>query len=116
MLERKFDDDLIKAYLENLFPEPKKPARADVDSRVMNLYLGRVNKAKEARSQISNLRLNGKGSDIKGVKESLWGTFNAVLEFIDHYEKNSGNNIASNLFGTGAALKRKAYDQALSYL
>jgi phage/plasmid-like protein (TIGR03299 family) len=116
MLERKFDDDLIKAYIEDLFPEPKKPARADVDSRVNNLYLARVQKAKEARSQISSLRLNGKGSDIKGVKESLWGTFNAVLEFIDHYEKNSGNNIASNLFGTGAALKRKAYDQALSYL
>ena len=116
MLDRKFDDDLIKAYIENLFPEPKKPARADVDSRVNNLYLARVQKVKEARSKISSLRLNGKGSDIKGVKESLWGTFNAVLEFIDHHEKNSGNNIASNLFGTGAAIKRKAYDQALGYL
>jgi len=116
MIERKFDDDLIKAYLENLFPEPTKPARAVIDSRVMNLYLARVNKVKEARRQISGLRLNGKGSDIKGVKESLWGTFNAVLEFVDHYEKNSGNNIASNLFGRGAALKRKAYDQALDYL
>ncbi len=40
----------------------------------------------------------------------------AVLEFIDHHEKNSGNNIASNLFETGAAIKRKAYDQALGYL
>jgi hypothetical protein len=111
--ERKFDDDQIKAHIENLFPDPKKPARADVDSRVNNLYLARVQKVKEARSQISSLRLNGKGADIKGVKESLWGTFNAILEFIDHYEKNSGNNDASNLFGTGAALKRKAYDQAL---
>jgi phage/plasmid-like protein (TIGR03299 family) len=116
MMERKFDDDLIKAYLENLFPEPKKPARADVDSRVNNLYQARLKSIKEARSRISDLRSNGKGADIKGVKESLWGTFNAVLEFIDHYEKNSGNNIASNLFGRGAALKRKAYDQALGYL
>jgi hypothetical protein len=88
MLDRRFDDDLIKAYLENLFPEPTKPARADDDSRVKNLYLARLQKIKEARSQISRLRLNGKGSDIRGAKESLWGTFNAVLEFIDHYEKN----------------------------
>ena len=73
-------------------------------------------KAREAREKISSLRINGKGSDIKGIKDSLWGTFNAVLEFIDHYEKNSGNNIASNLFGTGASLKRKAYDLALNYL
>ena len=116
MMERKFEDDLINAYLENLFPEPRKPARADVDSRVNNLYQARLKSIKEACSRISDLRSNGKGSDIKGVKESLWGTFNAVLEFIDHYEKNSGNNIASNLFGTGAALKRKAYDQALDYL
>jgi phage/plasmid-like protein (TIGR03299 family) len=116
MMEKKIDDDLIKAYIENLFPEPKKPARADVDSRVKNLYLARLQNIKESRCRISDLRLNGKGSEIKGVKESLWGTFNAVLEFIDHYEKNSGNNIASNLFGTGAALKRKAYDQALVYL
>jgi phage/plasmid-like protein (TIGR03299 family) len=116
MLNRKFDDDQIKAYIENLFPEPKKPARADTNSRVKNLYLARVKKAKEARSQISSLRSNGKGSDIKGVKDSLWGTFNAVLEFIDHHERNSRNNIASNLFGTGAALKRKAFDLALGYL
>jgi phage/plasmid-like protein (TIGR03299 family) len=116
MLGRKFDDDLIKAYIETLFPEPTRPARAHIDSRVEKLYLARAKKAKEARSQISYLNLNGKGSDIKGVKGSLWGTFNAVLEFIDHHDKNSGNNIASNLFGTGAALKRKAYDLALSNL
>ena len=116
MLNRKFDDDLIKAYIESLFLEPTRPAKADVDSRVENFYLTRVKKTKEARSEINNLNLNGKGTEIKGVKGSLWGTFNAVLEFIDHHEKNSGNNIASNLFGTGAALKRKAYDSALSYL
>ena len=98
-----------KKYLE-------EHARADVDIRVNNLYQARLRSIAEARSRISDLQLNGKGTEIKGVKESLWGTFNAVLEFIDHYEKNSGNNIASNLFGTGAALKRKAYDQALVYL
>jgi hypothetical protein len=116
MLQKKFNDDQAKAYLEHLLPEPKKPARADADSRANNLFMARLKKVNEARSQIRHLRLNGKGTDITGVKESLWGTFNAVLEFIDHYEKNSGNNIASNLFGTGAALKRKAYDQAIGYL
>ena len=107
MLDRKFDVDLIKAYIENLIPEPTRPTRADIDSLVEKLYLVRVRKAKEAHSKINHLNESGKGSDIKGVKGSLWGTFNAVLEFIDHHEKNSGNNIASNLFGTGAALKKK---------
>ncbi|MBF0231991.1 MAG: DUF932 domain-containing protein [Desulfamplus sp.] len=116
MMEIKFKDDQINSYLKNLFPEPIKPARADVDNRVNGLYLARVKKAKDARNKISNLRLNGKGSEIKGVKESLWGTFNAVLEFVDHHEKNSKNSIASNLFGIGASLKRKAYEQALDCL
>jgi hypothetical protein len=50
------------------------------------------------------------------VKGSLWGALNAVLEYADHYDGNGGRSISSSLFGSGAILKRKAYDLALSYL
>jgi hypothetical protein len=50
------------------------------------------------------------------VKESLWGTFNAVLEYVDHYERDEGAGISWSLFGSGAVLKRKAYGLAVGFL
>jgi len=116
MLDRKFDDDLVKEYIEEVFPMPVEPIRAKIDNRVMNQYLSRVKRVNNARMKIAELRLYGKGSDLPGVKESLWGTFNAVLEYVDHYEKDGGIGISSGVFGSGAALKRKAFSRALDYL
>ena len=116
MLDRKFDDDITKDYIEKVFPIPLRPKRAEFDKRVEALFRSRVEKIKNARMKIAHLRLYGKGADLPGVKDSLWGTFNAVLEYVDHYEKNGGANISSSLFGPGAALKRKAFGLALDYL
>ncbi len=116
MMERKFDDELIKEYIEKLFPIPVKPIRAEFDKRVRKRYLSRVRKINEARMKIAHLRLYGKGADLPGVRDSLWGNFNAVLEYVDHYQKNGGAGISSGLFGSGAAIKRKAFGLALGYL
>ena len=116
MMDRKFDDDLIKAYIESLFPMPAKPARFDTSPMVAKFYTARVKKVKEARVTTAALVNVGKGTEIRGVKGSLWGALNAVLEYVDHFERNGGSRISSGLFGSGALLKRKAFDLALKYL
>ncbi|MFH1952500.1 MAG: DUF932 domain-containing protein [Pseudomonadota bacterium] len=116
MMERRFDDDLTREYIEKLFPVPREPASAGTDKRVRNQYLARVEKVRTAREKIAHLRLYGKGVDLPGVKESLWGTFNAVLEYVDHYEKDERTVISWSLFGNGAVLKRKAFGLAIGNL
>ena len=50
------------------------------------------------------------------VSDYLWGTFNAVLEYVDHYERDEGIGISWSLLGSGAVLKRKAFGLAIEYL
>jgi len=116
MVCRKFDDDLVKGYIESLFPMPARPKRADIDRRVGTLFMTRVEKIERARIGVDYLRKAGAGMDLPGVQGSLWATFNAVLEYVDHHNGKGGPNISSTLLGPGAALKRKAFDLAVSHL
>ena len=70
MMERKFDDDMTKGYIESLFPVPREPVSAETNKRVKNQYLTRARKVRTAREKIAHLRLYGKGTDLPGVKES----------------------------------------------
>ena len=62
----------------------------------------------------------GKGSDIPGVKGSLWGAYNAVAEYVDHYatvkneDKDSTNRLKSIWFGNGEQIKNKAFNKAIA--
>ena len=116
MMNRKFDDDLVKEYIEKIFPMPAEPKRAKVDSKIMKRHLTRVERINNARKKIAHLRLYGKGTDLPGVKESLWGAFNSVLEYVDHYKKDGDINISSGLFGSAAVLKRKAFEETQIYV
>jgi len=67
---------------------------------------------------IKELHAGGKGSDIPGVRGSLWGVFNAVAEYTDHLSSVKGEDktearLSSIWFGTGARLKEKAFQKAL---
>lgn len=66
-----------------------------------------------ARDNIKALAERGKGTDIEGVKGSLWGAYNAVTEYADHYKTVRGNRMESLLFGSGAELKKRAFNEAL---
>ena len=116
MVYRKFDDDLVKEYVESLFPMPVRPKKADVDSRVERLFMARLQKIERAQEGVNYLRKAGLGMDLPGVQGSLWATFNAVLEYVDHHAAKGAPGISSTLLGTGAALKRKAFDLAAAYL
>ncbi len=77
--------------------------------------------AERKRDTIYELIERGRGTDIKGVRGSMWGTFNAVAEYVDYNYRGRGDEQESLrrrgkhiLFGQGHALKQRAFDLALS--
>lgn len=65
---------------------------------------------------INDLVTRGPGSDIPGVRGTVWGTFNAVNGYFDHIrtvrgaEKNPDTAIESKLTGYSAKAKVKAFE------
>lgn len=60
---------------------------------------------------------NGVGSDIQGVRGTLWGAYNAFTEFIDHTKGHATKSKLNTMwFGPGAVLRKKAYEEAIKLL
>jgi phage/plasmid-like protein (TIGR03299 family) len=110
-----FPEGRIKEFARLLFPEPRMPLGVRRDSPRYKAFLSMQRKAEQARQAVLYLVTHGKGADLKGVKGSLWGGLNAVIEYIDHYHGKDHSTIAG-LFGSRAAMKRKAFDLAVGYL
>ena len=53
------------------------------------------------------------GQDLPTAQETLWGAVSAVTYYVDHIRPSSGDRLDSAWFGVGAALKEKAWQQAL---
>lgn len=61
---------------------------------------------------VAELMETGRGSDIRGVRGTAWGAYNAITEFIDHKRKVRGgedNRIGSIWFGQGSSVKQRAF-------
>jgi phage/plasmid-like protein (TIGR03299 family) len=78
----------------------------------------------KAYGRIVELVEVGQGTDIPGVKGTLYGWVNAVTEYADHYKPIRRNDLSDNFIherrfetsmygGTGYKLKQKAFDLAL---
>lgn len=66
---------------------------------------------------VRNCYESGYGSDISGVKGTLWGAYNAITEYVDYFKGKEGDNrLSGSWFGTGAAMKVKAYIEAENIL
>lgn len=57
----------------------------------------------------------GKGADMASAAGTAWGLVNAITEFADHYRRARSEDHRRDAawFGTGAALKQKAFDEAM---
>jgi phage/plasmid-like protein (TIGR03299 family) len=57
----------------------------------------------------------GKGSKMQSANGTSWGLLNSVTEFIDHERRarSQDTRLDSAWFGTGAAIKQKAFEQAM---
>lgn len=65
--------------------------------------------------QIKPLLETGMGANIPGVRGTLWGAYNSVTEYLQHYRgKEAGNRLESTWFKDGAALNAKALKTALA--
>ena len=54
----------------------------------------------------------GLGTDIPGVKGSLWGAYNAVTEAVDHTDRKIKNELQYKMFGAGFLIKERAWHTA----
>lgn len=57
----------------------------------------------------------GRGADIKGVKGTVWGLYNAVTEHVAHERgKLRDDRLNSTWFGTGMNINKKAFEAAMA--
>ncbi|MEO0077831.1 MAG: DUF932 domain-containing protein [candidate division WOR-3 bacterium] len=94
----------IDDYLGQLFPLPD-----DEKERVRVL---------ERREAVVRLNETGPGSDIPGVRGSLWGLYNAVVAEVDYgiQRRTPDSRLKSIWFGGAAAFKQKALNVAASVI
>ena len=62
--------------------------------------------------EIMGLVEAGQGSDIQGVRGTVWGAYNAITEFVDHKRSIRGgeqNRIGSIWLGQGSQIKQRAF-------
>jgi phage/plasmid-like protein (TIGR03299 family) len=96
----------LEGYFQSLYPDPDQGDKA---------------KASGVRHRLMDLFETGKGMDIPAVRHSTWAAYNAVTEWVDHHRPTRASSPAqratqrldSAWFGSGAALKAKAWNLAL---
>lgn len=60
----------------------------------------------------------GMGATLASASGTAWGLVNSITEFVDHHRRarSDDNRTDSAWFGTGAALKQKAWDEAVKMI
>lgn len=127
MVNTPVTDAQVKDILQNrIFPMPQKISQTvdDKGEQVISLAEAteRTIQARENRiNTVIELLETGAGTDIKGVKGTLWGFWNGLTEFADHVKGirvTDGTNaqeakFVNALFGTGATFKADTYTELM---
>ncbi len=96
----------ISEYIMSVIP----PANKEATDRVKNGII-------QYQEHIWDLMENGIGCDIKGVKGTLWGAYNAFVEHVDYYASPKTRDRANYIiYGTGKAIKDRAYSKAVEMI
>lgn len=91
----------LKRYITMVF----KPADDSVENE---------DKCERLVDNIIPLFENGRGTNIPGVRGTLWGAYNSLSEYLQHERGRSADNrLDSAWFGQGAALNQRALNIAL---
>lgn len=104
--ERKVSDAVAEKFLRRVLTY-STTTTADRDATAVN------ERAIRAVAQLYAGR--GKGADMASASGTAWGLLNAVTEYIDHHRRarSDDNRRDAAWFGSGAALKEKAWDEIL---
>ena len=108
----------MSAHAFQVFEEKSKYlARKVVDRQMVAKFLSEVivdtgsTRAKNQQAKIADLFVHGRGNRGKNV----WELYNAAVEFVDHERSsNEEKSLDSAMFGSGAALKEKAFEVAMA--
>lgn len=104
--ECKVQDAAVGAFLKRVLTYPVNQ-QSDGNSTAVN------DRALKAVQELYAGR--GKGCDMASASGTAWGLLNSVTEFVDHHRRARSNDhrLDAAWFGQGAALKQKAWDEAL---
>lgn len=110
--EVQMNTDLIRRYLGEVFPLPKR--RTNQRDRSYQQAIARVN---HLRLTSEHLFAEGCGNSVAAIKGSLWAAYNGVTELVDHHltYANAANRMESICFGEGERTKQVAFDVALKF-
>jgi phage/plasmid-like protein (TIGR03299 family) len=103
MSERHIDGKALVEYVKSIFP-----AVHDSENR---------SRITQTREKVLELAETGRGAELS--KGTVWGAYNAVTEFVDHYRLTSVTDAAglkSMWFGSGERIKKQAFKVAVSLL
>lgn len=121
MSHRQINEMMLQGYFEAIFPTPQDAPSDATELRKAQITLERE-KTKNIHHTLATLFEAGRGSQLVGVRGTLWGAFNAVTEYVDHVKpaKKDGTvrkgGFETALFGQGEAIKQRAFDEAVSAL
>lgn len=103
LAERKVTDSVAEAFLRKVLTYPAP----DRDGQVVN------ERAMKAVSELYAGR--GKGSTLLSAAGTAWGLLQSTVEYVDHHRRARSEDLRldSAWFGAGAALKEKAWNEAL---
>lgn len=98
--------NLLKEYLDRLFPSPRDPGRPALEEQ-LNLDL---------RERAKFLFECGSGNNLLGARGTLWAAYNGVTEAVDFragMRHNPRRHLSSIWYGRGREVKVKALSTAL---
>lgn len=98
---------------------PYKPSSATDEE--LELLEEQEQDSARLKTEIDNVTYlieNGRGSDIKGIRGTLWGTYNAITEYVDHYKSNTSRLSSTEYLmnGVGNLIKKKAIAIATDHI
>lgn len=96
----------LDAFFRAVYPDPE-----DADPT----------RARNIRDSFNRIFETGIGLDMPGIKSTTWAAYNAVTEWVDHHrptrarspEARTSRRLESSWFGSGAALKSRAWNLAI---
>jgi phage/plasmid-like protein (TIGR03299 family) len=111
-------DAVRKTFVANA-AQMKKLAKREINAEDVRKYIQQVLETEEETRTFREILGNyhhGIGSDIKGVRGTLWGAYNAVTEFMTHSAGHTDNGRFSSLwFGVNARKNDRALSIALKW-
>jgi len=84
-------------------------SQASLNEFLMELFPGDGVRRTNQRENVMELFETGAGADLPGVRDTWWGAYNAVTEYIDHDRgTDAEKRLISTWFGQGASIKATA--------